>query len=289
MNMNKYPALAGAIVLPLFILIGCNEKKAEPALKAAALVNGQAIAAAQIDAELEKLGQVPPDQAQAIANKVLGNVLDQELLAQEAVKSKLADSEAVRMKIEATRRQILAEAHLGVLTKDMAAPADTEIKAYFDAHPELFANRRIYQLQEMIIPTTPENLEKIQGMVSQARTPRALAQALKAAGIEVSARQSVKAAEELPSELLEKLKDLPAGQSVSLGKANSISLLIVANTEARPVDYDQAKDAISRYLVNEKKRDGVRTALVKLRSAAKIEYQPPFANVTAPTEKTSTP
>ncbi|MFZ5484349.1 MAG: EpsD family peptidyl-prolyl cis-trans isomerase [Pseudomonadota bacterium] len=273
MNLNKSLLLA---TLPLLIITGCGNPSDTP-LKAAAQVNGQPIAALQIDSELKKLGEVPADQQQTLANRLLGNLVDQELLAQQAIRSKLDESDELKMKIEAVRRQWLAEAQVATLTKDIPVPSDAEIKAYYEQHPELFANRRIYQLQELMIGSTPENQEKVQGLIAQAKHPQALVESLKAEGIQVAGRQSVKGAEELPSELLARLKDMNPGQSLTLGKAGKLTVLILAGIEARPVTEAAARDMITRYLANAKKREKVEAELVKLRSQAKVEYQPPFA------------
>lgn len=282
MNLNKSLLF---VALPLAILTGCGDQSAPgTALKAAAQVNGQAIAALQIDSELKKLGEVPADQQQPLANRLLGNLVDQEILAQQAIRAKLDESDELKMKIAAVRRQLLAEAQIAALTKDIPAPSDAEIKAYYDQHPELFANRRIYQLQELMIGSTPENQDKVQGLIAEAKHPKALVEALKAAGIPVAGRQSVKGAEELPSELLAKLKDMNPGQSITLGKAGKLTVLILAGIEARPVTEETARDMITRYLANAKKREKVEAELVQLRTQAKIEYQPPFA-AAAPEKK----
>ena len=106
---RKLSLFAGLTLFTLVSVSGCGDKEAGKALEAAASVNGQVVAAEQIENELKKLGQVPPDRSRDIANRILKNVLDQELLAQQAVQAKLADKSEVRMKIDAARRQILAE------------------------------------------------------------------------------------------------------------------------------------------------------------------------------------
>lgn len=275
MNLNKSLLF---VALSLLVITGCGDQSGSgTSMKAAAQVNGQAIAALQIEHEMKKLGEVPADQQQTLANRLLGNLVDQEILAQQAIRSKLDASDELKMKIEAVRRQLLAEAQIAALTKDIPAPGDAEIKAYYDQHPELFANRRIYQLQELVIGSTQENQEKVQGLIAEAKHPKALVESLKAASIPVAGRQSVKGAEELPSELLARLKDMNPGQSLTLGKAGKLTVLILAGIEARPVTEAMARDMITRYLTNAKKREKVEAELATLRTQAKIEYQPPFA------------
>ncbi|NTV95110.1 MAG: peptidyl-prolyl cis-trans isomerase, EpsD family [Thiobacillus sp.] len=273
-------AIASAIGLTLILVMsGCDKKVASEETKAAALVNGQAIAAAQIEAELQKIGQIPPEQSGNIANRILKNVVDLELLAQKAVHAKLDSQADVQMKIAAARRQILAEAQMAALVKDAGNPSEAEIQAYFDGHPELFAKRAVYRLQELLAGTTPENIEEARKMAGQARSPRELAAALQAKGIPVGGREMVKNAEDLPSELLAKLSGMKAGQSITLEKNGKLNLIILADVEQQPVTLEKAKPVIVRSLTNMKKRDLVEADLKKLESEAKIEYKAPYAAI----------
>lgn len=272
---DSRPAMAALLIL---ILAGCAKQGGEET-RAAAVVNGQAIAAAQIEAEMQRLGQMPAGQSDNLANRVLANVVDQELLAQEAVKAKLDGQADVQMKIAAARRQILAEAQITALTKAAGVPAEPEIKAYFDGHPELFARRAIYRLQELVAGTAPENLDEARKLAEQARSPRELAAALQAKGIPVGAREMVKSAEDLPSELLAKLATMKAGQSVISVRNGKLTQIILAGIEPRPVSLEQAHAMIVRYLENMKKRDLLEADLKKLRGQAKIEYVAPYAGV----------
>jgi EpsD family peptidyl-prolyl cis-trans isomerase len=279
MLVHKAAITAGLILAPVFLMAGCGDKEAGGGLKTAALVNGKVVAAEQVEAELAKLGQIPAEQRQNIANRILQNVVDQELLAQQAAQAKLEGQADIQMKIAAARRQILAEAQIAALTKDDGAPAEAEIKAYFDGHPELFGKRRIYKLQELIANTTPENSATVRELASTAKGPRELAAALEAKGIPVAARALVKAAEELPTELLAKLSEMKPGQSLTSIKGGKLNLVILAEAEDKPVGYEQAAPAIMRYLTNMKKRERLAAALKSLKTQAKIEYTAPYGDI----------
>lgn len=277
MYWNKSAIPAGLSLVSLLILFGCDKIEGNDNLKSAALVNGQIIAASQVDAELGKIGQIPPEQSQDIANRILKNFVDQELLAQQAAQTKLEAQAEVRMKLAAARRQILAEAQIAAMTKEMAAPSETEIKGYFEAHPELFGKRRVYKLQELIASTSPENIDEVRELANKAKDPRELAATLQARNIQVGGREVVKAAEDLPAELLVKLSAMKPGQTMTQVQGGKLNLVIMIGAEERPVDYEQAAPMIARYLANTKKREQVEAELAKLAAKAKIEYQPPYA------------
>jgi EpsD family peptidyl-prolyl cis-trans isomerase len=266
--------LGGALVLT-----GCSQQEeAEPG-PAAATVNGITIPVAQIEADMAKLGQVPAGQSAEMGNRILKNVVDQELLAQQAIMSKLDALPDVQMKIAAARRQILAEAKIDVLTQNAVQPGETEIKTYFDAHPELFSQRRIYKVQELIVTTTPEKIGEVAAMASQAKSPQAFAASVQAKGLPVSAREAIRAAEDLPSELVVKLSQLKNGQSMTQTQGGKFTLIILVASESRPVDLSQASPMIERYLLNADKREKVEVELSKLRGQTKIEYFSPYAAI----------
>ncbi|TCJ13188.1 peptidyl-prolyl cis-trans isomerase, EpsD family [Parasulfuritortus cantonensis] len=274
---SKWMIYTGLALTLIIALPGCEKKAAEVDQPAAARVNGEAIPSALVDAELERAGQIPPDQRQNIADRMLGNIVDQELLAQQALKAKLDARADVQMKIAAARRKILAEAQIAGLAKEGATPGEAEIKAYYEGHPELFAQRVAYRLQELVAGTTADNIQAAEELARQAHSPRELAAALQAKGIPVAGREVVKNAEELPSELLAKLKDLKAGQSITMTQGGKLDLIILAGIESRPVSMDQASPMILRYLENKKKMESVEAEVKKLRAGAKIEYVAPYA------------
>jgi EpsD family peptidyl-prolyl cis-trans isomerase len=281
---RKLSLFAGLTLFTLLSVSGCGDKGAGKSPEAAALVNGQVVAAEQIENELKKLGQVPPEQSRDIANRILKNVLDQELLAQQAVQTKLADKSEVRMKIDAARRQILAEAQIEAMAKDMPAPTDAEIKAYFDANPELFAKRKVFKLQELVATTSPDNVEQVRELAKQAKDSRELVASLRAKGVQVGARELAKAAEELPADLLKRLSALKTGQFLSVLQGNKLDVIVVVGAEERPASLEKASAMISRYLVNTRKREHIEAEIGKLRGKAKIEYKPPYAAMTADKE-----
>jgi len=57
--------------------------------------------------------------------------------------------------MQQAQRQVLVEAYMEHLFKNLAAPTDSEIRDYYIRHPELFAQRKVYRVQELELQLDP--------------------------------------------------------------------------------------------------------------------------------------
>lgn len=270
--------LAAAVAMSLY---GCGEKTEREAPKAsqvAAKVNGDEITVHQLNHEVAKLGNVNPEQSQRVANQVLKNLVDQTLLMNKAIEEKLDRDPEVLQTLESSRRQILAQFYLQRHSENVAKPSDAEISDYYNQHPELFSERRVYRLQEISVQVTPQNVDAVKAQLTASKNLGEFGQWLKANNIPARGGQSVKTAEQLPLEILPRLHKLKDGQALTLQAPNSLNILVVAGSQTQPIAREQATQMIERYLNNARKRELAEAELKKLRDAAKIEYLGAYAD-----------
>ena len=146
------------LYLPLLVAVlvaGCGDKKDEAATAApsqvAAKVNGTELTVHQVNYALQRIPNLDPEQTKAASLQVVRNLVEQEVIAQKALDDKLDRDPAVVQALDAARRQILAEAYMSRKLGTPDEPSDAEVTDYFNQHPELFAKRKIYRLQEISI------------------------------------------------------------------------------------------------------------------------------------------
>jgi len=262
-------------------LAGCGDKKEEgekPATQVAAKVNGDEITVHQLNFELSKMGNLSPEQAKDAANKVLKSLVDQHLLVQKAIEDKVDRDPQVVQSLEASRRQILAQALIQKLTANQAAPTDAELADYYAKNPALFAERRIYRLQEINVQVTPENVNGVKAQLQQTKNLGDFVNWLKEQNIPARAGQSTKTAEQLPLELLPRVHALKDGQAVTFAVPGALNILVVADSQTQPLTQEQAKPMIERYLANAKKREAAEAELKRLKEIAKLEYLGEYAD-----------
>ncbi len=276
MKLTQGIALSALALSLTLALYGCGDEKEgeqQKATQVAAKVGDDEITVHQLNFELAKLGgNLTPEQSKQAANQVLRGLVDQQLLMQKAIADKLDRDPKVVQTLEAARRQILAQSYVEKLTAAAAKPTEAEIKEYFDKHPELFAERRIYRLQELSVQVTPDNVAQVNEKLANVRNLNEFVEWLKANNIPARGGQSVKAAEQLPLEVLPRLHALKDGQALTLSGNNTLNIVYLAGSQTQPVNLQQATPAIERYLLNAKKREIAEQELKRLRDATKVEY-----------------
>jgi EpsD family peptidyl-prolyl cis-trans isomerase len=290
------------LVLPLLIaalVAGCGDKKEETATgekaatQVAAKVNGTELTVHQVNYALQRIPNLDAEKSKAASLQVVRNLVDQELLVQKALTDKLDRDPTVVQALDAARRQVLAEAYMSRKLGTPAEPSDAEVSTYFDNHPELFAKRKIYRLQELSIKAPADKHDAIRAQLGTSKNLNDFAAWLKAENLPVKAAQGVKPAEQLPLQLLPQLAKMPDGQAMVVNAPDGLLVVVLADSQVQPVTLEQAKPAITRLLQTEARQKAAKAELDALKAAATIEYVGEFADAgkeaAAPAEKPAAP
>jgi EpsD family peptidyl-prolyl cis-trans isomerase len=253
---------------------GCGDKKDKdkPATQTAAKVNKEEITVHQINAVLAQQRGLKPEQAEEAGRRALERLIDQELVVQKAAEKKIDREPRVVQAIEAARREIVARAYAEKLGEGAPKPAAEEIRKYYNDHPALFKERRLYQLQEVVVQAEPDKMPAITAKLKAAKNANEFVEYLKANDIKFNANQAVRAAEQIPMSSLPELAKLKDGQALLTPTPTGASIVFLAASRAQPVDEERASKAIEAFLLNERKRKLVADDLKALRSSAAIEY-----------------
>lgn len=133
-------------------VMGCGRNE-EPkiAIQVAAKVNSEEISVHQINNILAQSQNVAPDVNSKAKREILDRLIDQQLAKQRAVDIGLDRSPDIVQAIDAARSEILARAYLEQIARAQPRPTTEDLKGYYREHPELFANRRIFNTEEIQI------------------------------------------------------------------------------------------------------------------------------------------
>lgn len=264
-----------------FGLAACGGKEAEkPASQIAAKVNSGEVSVHQINYVLSRTRAEAstPEAAPKIRREILDRLVDQELAVEQAIEKKLDRSADVLMAIENARREILARAYIEQITAAMPKPTVDEAKQYYAEHPQLFAERRIYNIHEIVLPASAGVASELREMIDAGKSMEDIASWLKGKDIKFAGGSATRPAEQIPLELLPKIHPLKVGQSLVLESPQSITLMRLAAAQSVPVAEAAALPRIQQFLGNQRASEAAKQEFKALKAKAKITYMGEFAD-----------
>lgn len=262
----------------VIVAAGCADSKDRPATQTAAKVNGEEVTVHQINSELQRAtrGALPKGtDTDAASKRILEGLIDQTLLVQRAVESKLDRDPKVMQALEASRRQILAQAYIDRQVSAVP-PTQDEIKDFYAKNPDLFERRRIYSFREFLFERS-QFTDELRDQINKAKSPADVEKILNSQGIRYRESTTTRAAEALPIQALPRIAKMGKGDTVAFTDRNLANVLMLLEYSEQPVALDRATALIEQYLVNQKKREVAQSAVKELRSKGSIEYVGAFA------------
>lgn len=288
LRFEPRPLRAAALVaLCTLGLAACNSSKegAAPTQVAAKVNDKSEISVHQINFALQRQAGLKSEQAEAASRQILERLIDQDFAVQKATDLKIDREPAVMQALSAARRDVLARAYAERVAATAATPTPDDVKTYFEGRPNLFAQRRVYTLQELNVQAGTEQVEALRGKLGQFKSQKELSEYLLAQKLPVRASQNSTAAENLPAPLIDRLAAAKEGQALMMPAPGGVRIVLVAAARSAPVTLDQARPAIEQALLTERRRQAVDADLKAMRQAGKVEYVGKFAmaNTASPT------
>lgn len=292
---NKFCTRIALPILAFTLLFGlsaCGSKdEKKPASQVAAKVNSEEISVHQINFVLGRSNNaaIPPEQAPRVRREILDKLIDQQLAVDRAIEIKMDRKPEVQMAIEAARREILSRAYLEQIASALPKPTPEEAKKYIAEHPQLFAERRIYNIQEIVLPASSNTTANLREMVTAGKSMDDIANWLKSKDIKFSGGSATRSAEQIPLDLLPKVHALKDGQGLLLENAQNITVMRLAASQSAPVTEDVAIPRVQQFLGNQRAGEAAASKLKELKADAKITYMGEFAESAAAPKTAETP
>ena len=260
-----------AVLLLAAVLAGCGDrdKESKPG-QALASVNGEEITVLQLNEEIQRAG-VPAARQQEASKQLLQALIDRQLLEGAAEQEKLDRDPKVVQAIDRARALIVAQAYMQKRLANVARPTPAEVEDYYKQHPEFFANRKQFQMDQLVLAAkdlTPE----ARAAADAARSLEEVAVWLDAHKIKYGRAQVTRSTSDLKPELSKKLLDMPKSQLFSVREGERAMLLAVADVREAPVPLEVAAPQIEKYLMSNKNKEIAAAEVERLRRHAKIEY-----------------
>jgi peptidyl-prolyl cis-trans isomerase C len=276
-----------ALVIALVAgLSGCG-KKEQKSGQALVSVNGEEITALQLNEELQR-SNVPVAQQEQASKQLLEQLIDRQLLENEAARDKTDRDPKVVQAIERAKALIIAQAYMQKRIGSMARPTKAEIEDYFQKHPEFFTHRKQFDMRELVVATSDIN-DALKAELDSTKSLDDVATWLDGHQIKFARNQVSRTTADLPPELGTKLQTMPKGQIFIIREGERSMLISIADIKEAPVDLDTASPQIEQYLINTRNKEAAAAEIARLRASAKIEYLNKAAGASAPTAATAKP
>ncbi len=279
------------IVLLMFALAntgGCGKSENKKvSTQVAAKVNSTEITVSQINNVLARNPNVPPEAAERAKREILDKLIDAELAKQEAIGKKLDRLPNVLQAVEAAKTEILARAYVEQVAAAQPKPTPDEVKKYYAEHPELFSQRRLYNIEELSFPAAEGLAATVREQVAKTRNLQDIANWLKAQNIKFTANRGARSAEQLPLGLLPQIQTMKDGDLRVIEAPGGLQVLRIAASQNAPVDEARATPVIQQFLFNQRSTEAISRDMKQIKAKAKIEYVGEFAASAAEAEATA--
>lgn len=141
------------------------------------------------------------------------------------------------------------------LRAQIAPPSLAELMAFYDAHPALFARRRVYALMHTRIGVGIERSTELAALLAtiqgRAGSIGEFFDWMMDHGIVYTASQTVQASEDMPSDLLAVLQHAAPGAAHIVAMETGPILLQVVNIEEQARSFAESRAAIDAFLRNQ--------------------------------------
>ncbi len=269
-SVSNKRLICGVLVLAAMVSLSACGNKDKKAGQSLAVVNGEEITVHQLNEEMARAG-VQPAQQEAASKQLLEALVDRQLLLSEATKDKTDRDPKVMQAIERAKSQIIAQAYIQKRIASIGKPTKAEIEDYFKKNPQFFAERKQFDMKQLIIATKDFN-DTLKVAMDAAKTLDDVSAWMDAHDVKYARGQLSRSSSDLPTEMTSKLLSMPRNQLFLIKEGERTLLLALSDIKDSPVTAAVAGPQIEQFLMNKKSKEAADAELVRLRAAAKIEY-----------------
>lgn len=224
----------GVILLPsLALLAACGgNEAAAPTGQVAATVNGKEITMIDVRQEAGV-----PNPSKELEEAALRSIIIRRLLADEAVEEELDKLPATAMMQEKARQMVLVDALTNQIRSTTPKASREEAEQFITNHPASFAQRRIFLVDQLIVPTsTPDLLKAIEPLDTMPQIEQLLSQR------KVQFQRAVGSIDALSidADVAEKIAQLPEGAVFASPEGGVIRINRVRETVVQPISGEAA-------------------------------------------------
>ena len=267
MGMTGTVGYPTGLLAVAMLLAACSGKTTQQDTPVIATVDGHELTTADLVESPDT-----PANAERPTRAAVDTLVDEHLMAEQALADGLDSDPAVAHALENARRHVLAEAFASRLDRPRATYTTAEIEDYYRQHSALFGARRLYNLAIFAIDGAVLNDELLIA-IGRTTSTDGLSRLLTQRSIQFELQRAERASDELPIAQLPKYSAASVGDVLVDPRANGLTQLIqITGIESQPLSFENARPAIQRFLAERDKAAAMDAYLARARSRAQITY-----------------
>ncbi|MDQ4420025.1 EpsD family peptidyl-prolyl cis-trans isomerase [Sphingobium sp. DEHP117] len=258
----------GVILLPsLALLAACGDKEAAaPTGQVAATVNGKEITVIDIRHEA---GTATP--SKELEEAALRSLIVRQLLADEAVEEKVDQLPATAIMQEKARQMVLVDALTNQIRSTAPKPSRDEAQQFIANHPASFDQRRIFLVDQIIIPTsTPDLVKAIEPLDTMAQ----IEQLLNSRKVQFQRAVGSIDALSIDADIAEKISQLPENAVFASPENGVIRINRIREAVIQPISGEAAMSVAMTQIARQRSEAIVANKIQSILDAgkAKVKY-----------------
>jgi EpsD family peptidyl-prolyl cis-trans isomerase len=272
-------ARAAGVLILLGAIGACSDQEKTNS-KVLVTVNGDDITARQLEAELWSAAAVADNagaaRQPAVRRQALEALIDRQVLLDEALRNKIDRDPKVIQIADRLKTQAIVQAYLESKASNLANASQQEIDAYYNAHPELFAQRKVFDVTQLTVAAKDFG-RPLKAVMDQARSLEQVALWLRQHRIDYVRTQRSYTSADLPPQMAGKLQGLQRNSLFVMQDKDGgqDELCVLTDLRGSPVSRAAATAQIERYLLNKKMQEVAAAEVARLRASAKLVYAEP--------------
>ena len=264
-------SIIGLVFITALTLTACDkEANTKKSGQSIVSVNGSEITMLQLNDEIRR-SNIRADQYESAREQLLESLIARQLIVDEAIRNKLDRTPEVMQARERANAQVIAQAYLQGIISKIAKPSKAEIEDYFQKNPELFAQRKQFDLTTVRIATR-EVSEELKRVIDTAKSIEEVVTWLDKNNIQYFRSLATRSSADLPLQLVSTLREKSKDTIFIINEQEKSILISVNAIKDNSVSETAAAPQIERFLINQKYKEATDAEIARLRTSAKIEY-----------------
>jgi EpsD family peptidyl-prolyl cis-trans isomerase len=268
-------------------MAGCHG--GTPTGQVAARVGNDEITVQELQAELAGYNAPDAKARKAAEQQALQAIIQRKLIAKAAAKAGVAKSPAFALQKARMEDILLVQSWQKTLVDAVPEPGPEQVRQYISQHPELFANRKVYIVDQLRMQAVSD--PKLAAEMKPLNTLEDIAKLLQSKGIRYEQARGALDSLELGSQIVTQIDKLPAGEIFVLPTGNLLVANKIIETRVAPVPDAAAQKIAARSIKAQQAQDSVRRmfgSVVTNHPGTKVVYNQAYTPPPAPAKAPST-